>query len=107
MPTTICNSCGGSYAWRWEEAFDKFGFGDGDGQIMTDHVVEALHTAGYEALTAHWGLHNVMIYSVKQKGVEQIPEHARVGYCNPREYLPEAIVRVLDANLSADAELAL
>ncbi len=33
MPITECQNCGGSLHWHWEEAFAKFGFGDGDGQV--------------------------------------------------------------------------
>lgn len=35
MPLIECDSCGGDLYWRWEEAFDKFGFNDGDGQVKT------------------------------------------------------------------------
>ena len=37
--STSCNTCFNDYDWTWEEAFDKFGFNDGDGQVMTDDVV--------------------------------------------------------------------
>ena len=33
--------------WSWEEAFDKFGFEDGDGLVMTDVVAAVLQDAGY------------------------------------------------------------
>lgn len=98
-PTTPCKICGGAFHWQWEEAFEKFGFGDGDGQVMTDDVVQVLSAAGYEVTSGPWGLHNQVIQSIKIGGVEQIPDSARVGYDDPRKYLPKRIVRLLDMKL--------
>lgn len=106
MPITTCTHCGGDLAWSWTEAFDKFGFQDGDGQVMTDVVVETLHAAGYDATADAWGFHNVVITSIQRDGVEQIPAGAKVGYDDPRDYLPVEIVRLLDEKLSDDAEVA-
>lgn len=90
MPTIITT-------WTWEEAFDKFGFGDGDGIVMTDAVVGTLQAAGY-AVDAHpWGCHNIVIASIKRDGIEMIPETAKVGYDYPCDYLPADIVALLDA----------
>lgn len=97
---TRCNTCGGDYTFSWTEAFDKFGFGDGDGQVETDWVLSVLQNAGYDAQAEPWGWHNVVIYSIKDKaGREQIPEHANVGYDDPRTYLPAEIVTLLDREL--------
>ncbi len=104
MPITTCANCGGSYAWRWEEAFDKFGFSDGDGQVMTQEVINALQTAGYEATAERCGCHNITIRSIERDGTEQIPETANVGYDDPRTYLPKDIVRLLDKALPTDRE---
>ena len=41
--------------WEWEEAFDKFGFGDGDGWNGTDSVAEFIQGKGYEVECDHWG----------------------------------------------------
>lgn len=98
-PVSLCKVCGGDYSWSWEEAFDKFGFRDGDGQVMTEHVVEVLHEAGYEVENGKSGIHNDTIYSIKLRGVEQIPVGAKVGYDSPRRYLPRRIVRLLDEKL--------
>jgi hypothetical protein len=98
-PVTPCKICGGVYHWRWEEAFDKFGFDDGDGQVMTADVAQVLRAAGYEVMSAPWGTHNVTIYSIKHNGLEQIPEGAKAGYDNPRKYLTPSIVRLLDRKL--------
>lgn len=99
MPTTECFNCGSSYTWRWEEAFEKFGFNDGDGDVETYTVEEALTSVGYSVETNHWGMHNVIITSIKLNGIEQIPESAEVGYDDPREYLPPSIVELLDTKL--------
>ena len=96
---TYCQSCGTRHAWDWEEAFDKFGFGDGDGLVMTDSVADALREAGYAVTTEHWGLHNVVITSIKRDGIEQIPEKVSLGYDNPRDYLPAALISLLDSAL--------
>jgi hypothetical protein len=102
MPKSTCDRCGGELHWRWEEAFDKFGFGDGDGQIMTHVVEDVLRTAGYVVSSEPWGLHNITICSIKRDGAELIPNTANVGYHDPRNYLPKYIVRLLDRKLPAD-----
>lgn len=104
MPNTCCLTCFNAYWWRWDEAFDKFGFNDGDGQVMTETVVEILARAGYVASHERWGCHNDVIDSITKNGVEQIPESAVIGYHNPRDYLPKAIIDILDAALPEDGE---
>lgn len=99
MSITTCTCCGGRYYWTWEEAFDKFGFSDGDGMVMTATVAAALQDAGYVVERHVWGLHNEVIDSIKTKdGAELIP-HGRIdhGYDDPREYLPQDIIAILDA----------
>jgi hypothetical protein len=46
---SICQSCGARHEWRWEEAFDKFGFDDGGSLVMTDDVANVLRKAGFIA----------------------------------------------------------
>lgn len=41
MPST-------TITWSWTEAFDKFGFDDGDGLVMTWHVADVLNAAGFQ-----------------------------------------------------------
>lgn len=90
MPTTIVT-------WTWEEAFDKFGFGDGDGVVMTHVVANVLGKHGYNVSIMPWGLHNDIITSIIAcDGTEQIPPTANLGYDDPRHYLPERIVQLLD-----------
>lgn len=85
--------------WTWEEAFDKFGFDDGDGPIMTDVVASVLRDAGYSVTAEPWGFHNVVISSIKDgDGLEQIPAGIALGYDEPRDYLPKTLIALLDAD---------
>lgn len=105
MPVSNCRYCNSPFQWNWEEAFNKFGFGDGDGPVMTEAVAKVLSLAGYTVETHAWGLHNVVINSIRKDGIEHIPEQGiRFGHDNPRDYLPQAIIDLLDRELS-DAEV--
>lgn len=100
MPKEECCICGGPYQWTWEEAFEKFGFGDGDGMVMTDVVADVLRDAGYECITEEWGFHNTVIVSIKKQDLELIPrDNISFGYDSAREYLPDEIVQLLDKEL--------
>ena len=99
MPIEYCESCSHPHQWEWEEAFDKFGFIDGDGLVMTYHVQEILENAGYETDSDKWGLHNVVITSIKKDGkvlMSTDNDAYTVGYDAPRQYLPEEIINLLD-----------
>lgn len=104
MPNTPCNHCGSAYHWQWEDAFDKFGFGDGDGQVETPTVALVLRRAGYQVQADRWGMHNTVILSIRRDGIEHIPESVRVGYDDPRRYLPPDIIALLDARLPDEGE---
>ncbi|MES9970297.1 MAG: hypothetical protein ABW092_09700 [Candidatus Thiodiazotropha sp.] len=102
MPISECDCCGGDYRWSWTEAFEKFGFMDGDGQVETWQVESVLTEAGYEVAVEEWGLHNTVIGSIKKDGVEQIPydnPDYSFGYGEPRDYFPKEIVKLLDQKL--------
>lgn len=105
MPISECDCCGNDYLWKWEEAFDKFGFMDGDGQVETYQVSDVLIEAGYDVKVDQWGLHNTVIISIKKDNKEFIP-HGKpdvvFGYDDPRDYLPEEIVKLLDEELSGN-----
>lgn len=107
MSTTTCPRCSARHWWSWEEAFDKFGFDDGDSLVMTPAVVAALKAAGYEAKSERWGCHNEVIVSILKDGIEQIPDDAPLGYGEPREYLPTSIVDILDEALPEGREVQL
>ena len=93
---SICPTCGHTHYWSWEEAFDKFGFGDGDDLIMTEVVAEVLRRQGYKVETNHAGLHNAIIIDISRAGASLIPNDVARGYDDPRKYLPEDIVVLLD-----------
>lgn len=102
MPYECCPNCGTDYLWEWEQAFYKFGFGDGDGVVHTHEVASVLRAVGYKVEHQFWGMHNDVIRSIKKDGIELMPndesEH-EVGYVDPRDYLPEEIVKLLDKEL--------
>lgn len=86
-------------SWTWEEAFDKFGFEDGDGPVMTDVVEAVLTDGGYTVIAEAWGMHNVVIQSIKDAGgAELIPSDIEHGYDDARDYLPNAIISLLDTD---------
>lgn len=105
MPTTRCDNCGNGHEWSWTEAFDKFGFDDGDGLVMTHEVVQVLEEAGYVVEDHQWGMHNTVIFSIKRDGIAQIPDGSAIGYADPREYLPAEIITLLDDKLGGDVEV--
>lgn len=96
MPRTECRVCGGDYHWQWEDAFDKFGFDDGDGQVMTQTVVIALEKAGYVVSSWHSGIHNEIVIGIAKDGVSLISNRTNCGYDDPRAYLPREIINLLD-----------
>lgn len=105
MSYTICPSCGMKHEWSWEEAFDKFGFGDGDGLVMTEVVADALRAAGCEVKVQPWGIHNVVITAISRNGTALVPESVNVGYDDPRDYLPTELVALLDEAFPEDREV--
>lgn len=106
MSTCTCPTCGNPYSWDWEEAFVKFGFGDGEGLVMTEHVAAKLRQAGYAVTIEPWGCHNVTIASIKRDGVELIPfDSINFGYDDPRDYLPAEIIDLLDDAFDEDTEV--
>lgn len=106
MSCAICERCGGTVYWSWEEAFDKFGFNDGDGNVMTEVVADVLRDAGYKVRVMGWGLHNEVIESISKDGVEYIRENEiSLGYDDPRGYLPDRIVKLLDEALPQNGEV--
>jgi len=91
--------------WRWEEAFDKFGFNDGEGLIFTEDIASHLEELGFKIKTENWSLHNIVISSIKKDGVEKIPEDVNLGYDCPHTYLPRKIINALDKAFPEDKEL--
>jgi hypothetical protein len=107
MVTTICNTCGGELHWNWPEAFDRYGFGYGYGDIETWQVADVLTQAGYEVQVEEFGPANPVILSIKKDGQELIPEDSedyRFGYEHPRDDLPQEVVALLDENFPPSGE---
>jgi hypothetical protein len=99
MALSLCDHCGNPYTWNWTEAFEKFGFNDGAGPIETPLVESTLRRAGYDVETMQWGLHNLVICSIKKDGVELIRQDdplLKFGYDYARAFLPQAIIDLLD-----------
>ena len=103
---TICPHCNQACHWTWEDAFDKFGFDDGDGLVMTEVVADALRAAGYEVKVQPWGIHNVVITVISRNGTVLVPESVNVGYDDPRDYLPTELVALLDEAFPEGSEVA-
>ena len=102
---TYCPTCSTDCSWHWEEAFDKFGFNDGDGLVMTEVVANSLRKRGYIVETHTWGWHNTIINRISRDGISVIPETARIGYDKPRTYQLEDIIDILDADFSDGEEV--
>lgn len=99
MVTTTCDRCGGAFHWDWTEAFAKFGFDDGDGQVETWQVEDILTNFGYKVTIDQWGLHNFVTTSITKDGIELIPydnSEYTFGYSDPRVYFPKTLVECLD-----------
>lgn len=102
---TCCPTCGHTHHWSWEEAFDKFGFGDGDDLVMTETVAQALRRHGYEVRTMHWGFHNTIITEINRDGTACISDDVTRGYDEPRDYLPKEVIVLLDEAFPSGAEV--
>ena len=101
MPTSECICCGSEFEWRWEEAFDKYGFTDG-AQPETWTVVTELERTGYVVKAEDHPLHNTTISSIRKAGREIMPgedSDINVGHDDPREYLPQELIELLDERL--------
>lgn len=76
-----------------------------DGQVETAMVQDVLTEAGYTAKIWKWGLHNVIVTSITKDGQEIMPSEEsqiRIGYDDPRTYLPQSIIDLLDEALPAE-----
>lgn len=102
---SICPTCGHAHHWSWEEAFDKFGFGDGDDLVMTETVAEALRRHGYAVETVLWGFHNTIVTEITREGVTCMPNDVTRGYDEPRQYLPQEVIDLLDEAFPSGAEV--
>lgn len=94
-----------STSWYWEEAFDKFGFDDGDGLVLTHLVAEALRFMPGRSLTVHhdvFGMHNDVITNIFDGGIDLwSADIANPGYDDPRNILPGDIIAYLNEEFPA------
>ena len=107
MTTIKSDSDGSTSHWDWTEAFAKFGFDDGDGQVETGQVEAILSEAGYKVTVEEWSMHNVVITSIMKEGVEYVPyrnHQYTFGYDDPRDYFPLEIVYLLESKFPTRAE---
>ena len=82
--------------WEWEDAFSKFGFGDGDGWNGTHEVEGEIESLGYEVETDSWGCHNYMIFDIRKDGKSILfPEGNEIGH-RLDDWLPEVEQRIKD-----------
>jgi hypothetical protein len=93
---------------HWAEAFSKFGWGDGDNDSSgTDVVAQKIRALGYEVVTEFWGIHNYMVRDILKDGDMVISDEVRLGYDNPRDYLPSELISALDEAFTPYPEPAL
>ena len=93
---------------HWAEAFSKFGWGDGDNNTSgTDLVAQEIRALGYEVATEFWGIHNYMVQDMLKDGEMVISDWVRLGYDNPRDYLPSELINALDGAFKPYPEPAL
>lgn len=93
MPKTIIQ-------WEWEEAFDPYGFGDGDSWNGTGLVQSAIERLGYQT-EADGGMHNFCIHHLT-KGEERWELVGHDGVEELRRLLPPDVVTTLDREFNAD-----
>ena len=115
--------------WEWQDAFDKFGFSDGDGWNGTHLVADAIKKLGYDVEEDNWGIHNYLIVNIQKDGQSILFDKGRLcwsdevearvasrggwpedctslGYVDPRLFLPLDILEVLDDTFNDAYEVA-
>lgn len=96
MPICKCALCGGPKSWEWEEAFYHDGFDDGINS-QTEVVEAVLADAGYEVTTNDSEAARYIDSIKTRDGIEQIACHTWRGESDPRGFLPDNIIKLLDA----------
>lgn len=91
--------------WEWEEAFDKYGFGDGDGLVMTDEVVDLLEEQFRYTVYTQGGIHNHFIGQIDTGGQVLEFDGYPEGGQDPRKMLPAHVVRALDETFGPGVEI--
>ena len=95
------HSCCEPIEWQLNEAFEKFGFSDGNSnRCYTGDVAEVIERLGYEVECDGWGMHNYVIIEIKRiEGEEIIYDELHLGgYDHDRTFantLPQDICQAL------------
>jgi len=107
------------YQGRWEDAFLFKGYENGKHKFLTSFVQESIRRHGfYIETTVHRPQYrqpklgsNEIIILVYWKNQNCIPDtdkngkKVRVGITNPRDYLPEIVIKLLDLEFGYDKEI--
>lgn len=106
------------YEGKWEDAFLFTGFENGKYSFLTPMIVETLKRHGFDIEVSHQKdltelckNRNVIITKFSWKGENCIPDRDRkgspviVGVTEPRLYLPDIVVKLLDLEYGYDKEL--
>lgn len=106
------------YEGRWEDAFLFSGFENGKYSFLTPMIAETLKRHGFDIETSHQrnlqeliNPRNVIITKFHWKGKTCISEKDKkgdpviVGLTEPRLYLPDIVIKLLDLEYGYDKEL--
>ena len=100
MVQNKCAYCGNCF--HWLEAFAKFGYDDGDGQVQTQVIAKILEDFGYKVKYSRWRPHNTIIFLIVKDGIEDMPlrnTQFLIGYDDPESCLPKSIQEILNREL--------
>lgn len=89
-----------TFTWEWEEAFCKFGFGDGDNVMHNEDVGEVIARHGWKYKQV-LGVHNEFIYQLV-KGDKVIDFEGNEDNDEVRRKLPAIVVKALDKQFPAE-----
>jgi len=101
---------GEDFRASWEEAFLFQGFGNGKAAFLTTSVMYQIDRHGFiSTATFHWPEkrnpslgNNEIIIRLQFNGQDCIPENDKFGkkviqgLTNPRDYLPDIVIKILD-----------
>jgi hypothetical protein len=106
------------YEGKWEDAFLFSGFENGKYSFLTPMIVETLKRHGFDIEVSHQKKltelvsdRNVIITKFLWKGKTCIPEkdikgdYVILGVTEPRLYLPDVVIKLLDLEYGYDKEL--
>ena len=106
------------YEGHWEDAFLFTGFENGKYSFLTPMIVETLKRHGFDIEVSHQknlgelvSNRNVIITKFYWKGTNCIPDKDKkgdpviIGVSEPRLYLPDIVIKLLDLEYGYDKEL--